>query len=104
MWRNRIAIVFIALVLSSSGLYAKKKAPPKPGQPSVPQMTADRKVLHALNRLTFGPRPGDLEAVNQKGLDAWIEQQLHPRSIAENPVLEAKLAPLDTLQMSTAEL
>ncbi len=67
-------------------------------------MTADRKVLHALNRLTFGPRPGDLEIVNQKGLDAWIEQQLHPRDIAENPVLEAKLAPLDTLRMSPAEL
>ena len=70
----------------------------------VPQITGDQKTLHALNRLTFGPRPGDLDAVNRVGLDRWIEDQLHPQSIPENPLLEAKLAPLDTLRMSTAEL
>ena len=59
--------------------YAKKKTlVTAHAEPDVPQMTADQKVLHALNRLTFGPRPGDLEAVKQKGLDQWIEQQLHP--------------------------
>jgi uncharacterized protein (DUF1800 family) len=102
-----IAIVFIVLMAFSSGLDAKKKAQPKPAEPpgpSIPQMAPDQKVLHALNRLTFGPRPGDLEAVHQKGLDQWIEQQLHPRNIPENPLLEAKLAPLDTLRMSSAEL
>jgi uncharacterized protein (DUF1800 family) len=104
MRRNGIAVVFIVLMALSSGLYAKKKAPPKTAEPPIPQMTADQKALHALNRLTFGPRPGDLEAISQKGLDAWIEQQLHPRNIAENPVLEAKLAPLDTLRMRSAEL
>lgn len=112
MRRITIAIAFIALMAFSSGLDAKKKTQPKvtesPGPP-VPQMTADQKALHALNRLTFGPRPGDVaainnDAVNQKGLDQWIEQQLHPRGIPENPVLEAKLAPLDTLRMSSAEL
>ena len=108
MRRNVVTILFIALVVFSSGLYAKKKAPAKTAEPpkliTTPQMTADQKVLHALNRLTFGPRLGDLEAVNKKGLDQWIEQQLHPRDIAENPVLEAKLAPLDTLRMTTADL
>jgi uncharacterized protein (DUF1800 family) len=107
MRRNTIAIVFIVLVVFSSGLDAKKKAQPKaaqPPNPSIPQMTADQKVLHALDRLTFGPRPGDLEVVTQKGLDQWIEQQLHPREIPENSVLEAKLAPLDTLPMTSAEL
>jgi uncharacterized protein (DUF1800 family) len=109
MRRHGIAIVFIVLIAFSSGLYAKKKAPPKTAEPPIPQMTADQKSLQALNRLTFGPRPGDVaaihkETVNQKGLDTWIEQQLHPRAIPENPVLEAKLAPLDTLRMSPAEL
>src|SRR6266851_7189257 len=37
-------------------------------------------VLHALNRLGFGPRPGDLERVKQMGLQRWIDQQLHPES------------------------
>jgi len=98
-----VATGLIVLTAFSAGLYAKKKAPLKaPAQ--MPEMTGDRKVLHALNRLTFGARPGDLEAVNQKGLDLWIEQQLHPKDIPENPVLEAKLAPLDTLRMTNAEL
>ena len=104
MRRITSATVFLVLMAFSSGLDAKKKAQPKVTEPAIPQMTPDQKVLHALNRLTFGPRPGDLEVVNQKGLDQWIEQQLHPRGIPENPVLEAKLAPLDTLRMSSLEL
>jgi uncharacterized protein (DUF1800 family) len=71
---------------------------------SLPAMTGDQSVLHALNRLTFGPRPGDVSAVNTAGLDHWIEQQLHPAEIPESPVLEAKLAALETLRMSTGEL
>jgi uncharacterized protein (DUF1800 family) len=105
MRRKAIAILSSVLIAFSSGIYAKKKAPgPLASQMPMPQMTADQKVLHALNRLTFGPRPGDLDAVNQQGLDQWIERQLNPRDIPENAVLEAKLAPLDTLRMSAAEL
>jgi uncharacterized protein (DUF1800 family) len=104
MRRYTVAALFIVLIAFSSGLDAKKKAPPKIAPPPPAQMTGDQKALHALNRLTFGARPGDLEAVNQKGLDQWMEQQLHPRDIPENPALEAKLVPLDTLRMTTAEL
>jgi len=93
----------MVLIAFSSGLDAKKKAV-KPVEPPPAQMPLDQKVLHALNRLTFGARPDDLQAINQKGLDQWIEQQLRPQAIPENPVLEAKLAPFDTLHMTTAEL
>ena len=103
MQRKSLAILSLVPIFLSSGLLAKKKAH-SPAEPVRPQMTADQKVLHALNRLTFGTRPGDLETVKQKGLDQWIEQQLHPGAILENPVLEAKLAPFDTLRMTTAEL
>ncbi len=65
------------------------------------KLPKDKKALHALNRLTFGPRPGDLEAVRKMGLRKWIEQQLHPDQIAETPELLAKLKPLDSLQMAT---
>ena len=64
----------------------------------------DKKTLHALNRLTFGPRPGDVEAVRKMGLKKWVDLQLHPSQIAENPELLAKLEPLDTLRMSTQEM
>ncbi|MDX2266585.1 MAG: DUF1800 domain-containing protein [Bryobacter sp.] len=60
--------------------------------------TNGQNVEHALNRLTFGPRPGDAELVRKMGLNEWIELQLHPERIAENPQLAEKLAPLKTLE------
>lgn len=50
----------------------------------------DQAILHALDRLTFGPRPGDLEAVKGMGLRKWIDLQLHPERIPLDPQLEAK--------------
>src|SRR5262252_7834114 len=38
----------------------------------------DQRILHVLNRLGYGPRPGDLERVRQMGLERWIEGQLEP--------------------------
>src|ERR1044072_1059965 len=62
------------------------------------------RIQHALNRLTFGPRPGDAEEVNKSGLKKWVDRQLHPQRIPENPVLAEKLKYLDSLGMSSAEL
>jgi uncharacterized protein (DUF1800 family) len=45
------------------------------------EQTADQQVLHVLNRLGFGPRPGDVAKVRSMGVDAWIEQQLRPDRI-----------------------
>jgi uncharacterized protein (DUF1800 family) len=113
MKRNGFFVLWLGLVslslLSSPSLYAKKKKPApapvsRPMQTATPQMTPDQKALHALSRLTFGPRKGDVEAVQAMGLNAWLERELHPEEIPENPVLEAKLAPLDTLRMTTAEM
>jgi len=67
------------------------------------KLNKDEQVLHALDRLTFGPRPGDVERVKKMGLKKWIDQQLHPDSIKENPDLEAKLQPLESLSMTPME-
>jgi uncharacterized protein (DUF1800 family) len=64
----------------------------------------DDRIPQALNRLTFGPRPGDAAQVKAMGLKKWIDLQLHPERIAENPVLLEKLKPFDTLAMSSEEL
>ncbi len=63
-----------------------------------------KQIIHVLNRLAFGPRPGDEDAVRRMGVAKWIHLQLHPEEIPENPALEAKLKPLDTLRLSTADL
>jgi uncharacterized protein (DUF1800 family) len=68
------------------------------------KLTADRQIVQALNRLTFGARPGDVGEVRKIGVEKWIEQQLHPGQIPENPVLEEKLKPLDSLHMTSAEI
>ncbi len=68
------------------------------------RLPTDRKIPQALNRLTFGPRPGDEARVRAIGLKKWLDLQLHPEWIAENPALEARLAALDSLRMSPQEL
>src|SRR5579864_449269 len=67
------------------------------------KLKRDDQILHALDRLTFGPRLGDVERVKKMGLKKWIDQQLHPDSIKENPDLEAKLQPLESLRMTPLE-
>lgn len=54
-------------------------------------LSPDQQIVHALNRLTFGFRSGDIDGVRGIGVSKWIELQLHPDQIPENPVLEAKL-------------
>jgi uncharacterized protein (DUF1800 family) len=68
------------------------------------RLPQDRQIIQALNRLTFGPRPGDLEAVRRVGLAKWIQLQLHPDQIPENPALDAKLKPLESLRLELPEI
>jgi uncharacterized protein (DUF1800 family) len=56
-----------------------------------------------LNRFTFGPRPGDVEAVVKMGPDAWFEQQLNPDSIPD-PALDKRLADYPSLYLPPNEL
>jgi len=80
----------------------QKQDPSLKGLP-ITELSADEAILHALNRLTYGPRPGDLERVRQLGLAKWIDQQLNPNSI-DDRALEARLENYPTLRMSTAKL
>ena len=86
MKRLVLAIAAVALLASSSGPFDQR-------------LSKDQQIVQALNRLTFGPRPGDVDEVRRLGVAKWIELQLHPERIAENPVLEVKLKPLETLRM-----
>jgi uncharacterized protein (DUF1800 family) len=68
------------------------------------KLPKDQQVLQALDRLTFGPRPGDVERVAETGLKKWIDLQLHPERIRENPEVEKRLRPFESLTMSPAEV
>src|SRR5947207_6629064 len=64
------------------------------------RLTPEKQIVHVLNRLTFGAKPGDVDEVRRMGVDKWIDLQLHPERIAESPVLETKLKTLRTLELS----
>lgn len=66
-------------------------------------LTEDQKILHVLNRLGFGARPGDVEKVKALGLNKYIDQQLNPNSLNDE-VVEAKLQNFDALKLSNDEM
>jgi uncharacterized protein (DUF1800 family) len=97
--RAKIATSLLCLSLACTvpQLLAKKK------DKAVSGPDEQRRALHALNRLTFGPRPGDVQLVMAMGVNQWIDLQLHPEKIDDRG-LNARLEPLRTLHMSTREI
>ena len=97
---KREVIAIAAIVLAAITL-------PRPGHAISPfdqHLNADQQIVHALNRLTFGQRPGDVEEVRRAGLAKWMESQLHPDQIPENPVLEERLKPLESLRLTLPDV
>jgi hypothetical protein len=92
-----IFLLCSGLACSVPGLLAKKKEQAATGPDD------QRRALHALNRLTFGPRPGDVQQVMAMGVDRWIDLQLHPERI-DDGALNARLEPLRTLRLSSREI
>ena len=76
---------------------AQNKKPPA----ETPAQLERRRALHALNRLTFGPRPGEVDKVLAKGVDSWVEDQLHPESI-DDGALGAHLSAYRALTLAAA--
>ncbi|HYY56684.1 MAG TPA: DUF1800 domain-containing protein, partial [Pyrinomonadaceae bacterium] len=86
----------LALLSGSFGVGARQ-------QQTQQRLGEDRRIVHVLNRLGFGARPGDVERVRATGLENYIRQQLEPERIAD-AVAEEKVRGLTTLSLSTAEL
>jgi uncharacterized protein (DUF1800 family) len=68
-----------------------------------PATVDDRAIAHVLNRITFGPRPGDVEQVRRMGIEAFIDRQLHPERIDDRDI-DARLVRLTTTRESSAAL
>jgi len=102
------AALSVGLAMPPAPVLAQTPAPPSHQPAARPayrsnQLHGDERILHALNRFTFGPRPGDFEAVRIMGLDKWFNQQLHPQTI-DNADLEARLAHFPAMQWNTTDL
>jgi uncharacterized protein (DUF1800 family) len=95
--RHFAGIASVVALLQLSGAFA---APLASGVPAHP---ADKVIVHVLNRLGFGPSPGDVDRIRRMGLDKYIDQQLRPETLADAG-MAARLEGLDTLSKSSREL
>lgn len=93
-----LLVLLLFSVSSASAASGKTKTPAKPLA-----LSEHDRALHALERLTFGPRPGDIERVLAMGFDNWFEQQLNPAQIP-NSALDGRLGGYRSLRMSPREL
>ncbi len=71
---------------------------------SAAQSPGEQAALHVLNRLGYGPRPGDVARVMQIGVDRYIDQQLDPAALPIPADVQQTLRSLTTRQMPTGEL
>ena len=92
---------------AKSHLLAATAAPTAPARTTIAlpasTLSEDQRIIHVLNRLGYGPRPGDLERVKQIGLAAYVDRQLDPGRIPDDR-LEASMQAFPALTMSVPEL
>lgn len=107
-----VALMCLLLVIPPGSSYSQTAPsgspafrPPRSSRPAYSsiKIQGDQRILHALNRFTFGPRPGDLDAVRSIGLDRWFNEQLHPAKLDEI-ALEASLADYPAMQWNSEDL
>jgi uncharacterized protein (DUF1800 family) len=83
-----VAVVAALLGVVPAGAYAQSSGTKSPARTvarsDVRELPADQQIIQALNRLTFGSRPGDALKVRAIGLDNWIDQQLRPEKINDS--------------------
>src|ERR1700741_1076241 len=98
-WQRRAILALLITIAILTGTVPVSKAQ----RPSTTRLNEDQRILHVLNRLGFGARPGDIERVKALGLEQYINQEIGPGKIYDD-VSTTKLKNLSTLNMSTAEL
>jgi uncharacterized protein (DUF1800 family) len=84
------------LAAASPGWHSKRA-------PAVQPLTEEERATQALNRLTFGPRPGDLERIQAIGVKKWVEMQLNPEQI-DDSLLEARLQSFPAMRLGQQNL
>lgn len=99
----------LGALLVSAGAAGCSSAVDRYAQPDIPDTIRPpggltrHPIAHLLNRATYGPRPGEIEAVAKLERDTWLEQQLDYENI-DDGVRNLKLRRYDTLKMTPRDL
>jgi uncharacterized protein (DUF1800 family) len=96
VWRRFVVVTILVGAMTASGTAQRKSS-------AVPPSPDDKTIVHVLNRIGFGPSPGDVARVREIGLATYIDQQLDPSRVSDTD-MEARLAEFKTLSMSTRDL
>ena len=100
---RRLALSLIAACAACSTITRSSSTPLVTIAPIVSDLSKAQQVDHVLNRLAYGPRPGDIERVRAMGLERWIALQLSPERINDAGT-DSVVASYQTLQTPTSEL
>ena len=85
-------IAAMLVSIAPVGVSAQKSGTKSPAKTAIArsdvrELPADQQIIQALNRLTFGAKPGDILRVRAIGLDRWIDQQLQPDKINDDAMI-----------------
>ncbi|MGH9853798.1 MAG: DUF1800 domain-containing protein, partial [Blastocatellia bacterium] len=105
------ALLALLLVLSSPiGLAQEAKNQKRKGKGSqtaqtnaAKSLTEEQRVIHLLDRVSFGSRPGDVERVMKMGWEKYLDEQLHPERVSDQAA-EQKLKNIESIHLSNSEL
>jgi uncharacterized protein (DUF1800 family) len=98
---NVVALLFAAAACGAQA--SKPAAAPAPAASQSQELLPDEQVQQAVNRLTFGARPGDVERIRSMGVDKWIDLQLHPDRI-DDAKADQLLAQYSIFSMKTSDV
>src|SRR5438270_11223934 len=101
--RNPAFLGAVLTVVAIGAVFAREPAQTKANVSFKTRLSKPDMYRHVQSRLTFGPRPGDLDMITRIGVKRWVDRQLHPEVIPENPVLLQRLQPFDSLRLSIRE-
>jgi uncharacterized protein (DUF1800 family) len=101
-----LTVISLAVVATAVSAQSSKQPSPAHSQAAGQQthdLLPDEQIQQVLNRLAFGPRPGDVEKVRAMGIDKWIDAQLHPESIAD-PVADGLISKYAIYSMRASDI
>src|SRR5438034_7991958 len=90
--QNHVLARLLMLAAAVASLGARHAAPRQSPPRQLPALTPHDSALHALDRLAYGPRPGEVDAGAAGGVRNWIDGQLSPDQLDDRLVAERTTA------------